>query len=355
MLNKKLQTLALEQYNILIGNFEVALKQVLNATQFSRLVIITDETVFEKVYQPCAELFPENTLVIQVPAGEQHKILDTCQIIWQALLENNIDRNALCINLGGGVIGDMGGFCAATYKRGIRFIQAPTTLLSQVDASIGGKLAIDFSDVKNSIGVFVQPHAVLVEPAFLNTLPPRELLSGFDEIVKHALIYDKALWKTLKTIETLTPQVVSEIIVPSLKVKQVIVEQDPFERNVRKALNFGHTVGHAVESFSFSTDAPLTHGEAIAVGMLCELELSHQLLKLPKKELIEARDYINKFYPKYSLSLDKIPEVINFMRNDKKNVGDSIRFSLIEKIGSFKVDIAIEPILIESVLCSLLN
>ncbi len=345
-----LQTLALEQYNILVGKFDVALKQTLENTEFSRLIVITDETVFEKVYLPRKKLFPENTLLIKVPAGEQFKILSTCEIIWKALLENNIDRNALCINLGGGVIGDMGGFCAATYKRGIRFVQVPTTLLSQVDASIGGKLAIDFSAVKNSIGVFVQPEAVLVDSEFLKTLSPRELLSGFAEIIKHALIYDKALWKKLKTIDTLTPETVSEIIIPSLEVKKIIVEQDPFERNVRKALNFGHTIGHAIESYSFSTDAPLTHGEAIAIGMLCELALSHQLLKLTKKELLEATDFINKFYPKYTLNQHKIPEVMNFMRNDKKNVGDSVRFSLIEKIGVFKVDIAVNQNHIEMIL-----
>ena len=341
------QTLGLEQYNILIGSFEESLKHTLETTQFSRLIVITDETVFAKIYKPRAILFPENTLVIQVRAGEQYKILDTCKIIWEELLRNNIDRNALCINLGGGVIGDMGGFCAATYKRGIRFIQAPTTLLSQVDASIGGKLAIDFSDVKNSIGVFVQPQAVLIDPTFLNTLSKREVLSGFAEIIKHALIDDTVLWKKLKSIESLTPQSVSEVIIPSLKVKRAIVEQDPFERNVRKALNFGHTIGHAVESYSFSTSKPLTHGEAIAIGMLCELELSHKLLQLPKEELLESKQFIDAHYPKYQVDGHKIPEIINFMRNDKKNVGDSIRFSLIEKIGTFKVDVAVETSIIE--------
>lgn len=346
-MEKTLQTLSLEQYNILVGNFEESLAQTLEADKFSRLVVITDRTIFEKIYKSRADLFPKNTLVIQVRAGEQNKILDTCKIIWEELLRNNIDRNALCINLGGGVIGDMGGFCAATYKRGIRFIQVPTTLLSQVDASIGGKLAIDFSDVKNSIGVFAQPYAVLIDPTFLNTLSPRELLSGFAEIIKHALINDTVLWKKLKTIDALTVQSVSEVIIPSLKVKREIVEKDPFEHNVRKALNFGHTIGHAVESYSFSTDKPLTHGEAIAVGMLCELELSHQLLQLPNEELSETQQFIKKHFPKYSFDAHKIPEILNFMRNDKKNVGNSIRFSLIEKIGTFKVDVAVSTKLIE--------
>ncbi len=348
-----MQTLKLEQYNILVGNFEASLKQTLEAAQFSRLVVITDETIFEKIYKPRAALFPKNTLVIQIRAGEQYKILDTCKIIWEELLRNNIDRNALCVNLGGGVIGDMGGFCAATYKRGIRFIQAPTTLLSQVDASIGGKLAIDFSDVKNSIGVFVQPYAVLIDPTFLNTLPERELLSGFAETIKHALIDDTVLWKKLKTIKALTPLTVSDIIIPSLKVKREIVEKDPFEHNVRKALNFGHTIGHAIESYSFSTKAPLTHGEAIAIGMLCELELSQQLLQFPKDELLEAKQFIDAHYPKYQLDAHKIPEIMNFMRNDKKNVGDSIRFSLIEKIGTSKVDVAVNAQLIEKSLRTL--
>lgn len=208
--------------------------------------------------------------------SERYKTLATCEQIWKAMLDARLDRKALVINLGGGVVGDMGGFCAATYKRGVDFIQIPTTLLAMTDAAIGGKLGIDFQGFKNVIGVFKSPAAVFIDPEFLKTLPARELHSGFAEVIKHALIGDMALWQNILELQGNTLQDIStadwiRFLEASVAVKIQVVCVDPHEHGVRSLLNFGHTFGHAIESYFLHTDDPLTHGEAVAIGMLCEL------------------------------------------------------------------------------------
>ena len=328
-----MQILELEDYNIYVGNdtWDILNDQVKNG-EYSKIVVIVDTNTNEH----CLPLFHHKVdfeyETIEILDGEIHINIDTCQFIWHKMMSLQFSRNGLVINLGGGVIGDMGGFCASTFKRGVDFIQMPTTLLSQVDASIGGKLGIDFQQIKNSIGVFNNPKVVYANFDFLKTLPAREIRSGFAEIIKHALIRDASQWKAIIEIQDLTEIDWSTYLVPSLKIKKEIVEIDPFEKGLRKALNFGHTIGHAIESHLLETDNRLLHGEAIAIGMICESYLS-QKVGLSKEELKEIETFLLRIYGKVKLPMDAFDEMLNVMRQDKKNIGNQINFTLLEASG----------------------
>lgn len=261
--------------------------------------------------------FETAPFVCVISPGEEQKNLSTCEKIWQAMLDTNLDRKSLVLNLGGGVIGDMGGFCAATWKRGIDFVHIPTTLLSMTDAAIGGKLGIDFQGLKNIIGVFRQPAAVFVDPAFLTTLPEREMRSGMAEVMKHALIAHEAPSWSSKLHEGsnwLT------ILKASIGVKVHIVTEDPHEKGLRMLLNFGHTIGHAIESYFLETDDPLTHGEAIAIGMICEM--------LDSPRLAEVTDCVMAAFPHRHIPESAFPAIWALMQQDKKNASGKVRMAL---------------------------
>ena len=334
-----MQTLQLADYQIVIGDFWKNFHDFLAGNNYSKIFILFDENTEEHCFIRYIEEFPmEKTHTMRIKSGELNKNLETCQIVWQKMFDGGADRKALFLNLGGGVIGDMGGFCASTFKRGIDFIQMPTTLLSMVDSSIGGKLGIDFYDVKNSIGVFANPKRVFISTAFLSTLPLREIRSGFAEIFKHALIQDVEQWHKLLKIKDLSAVNWDKYIVPSLKIKQRIVEIDPFEKGLRKALNYGHTIGHAVESMALATENPLTHGEAIAIGMVCEAYLSKILRGLPDLDLKDITNFVLKHYGKYDIQSFDTPQLIALMKQDKKNEDDAINFSLLNKAGDVAVN-----------------
>ena len=329
-----MQILELADYNIYVGNdtWDTLNSQVKDGN-YSKIIVILDNNT----YKHCLPLFKKNVdfeyQIIQIEAGEIYKDIDTSQFIWFKMMEMQLSRSGLVINLGGGVIGDMGGFCASTFKRGVDFIQIPTTLLSQVDASIGGKLGIDFQEIKNSIGVFNNPKAVYANFDFLKTLPEREIRSGFAEIVKHSLIKDNAQWKALLEIQDLTEIDWSTYLLPSLNIKKEIVEIDPFEKGLRKALNFGHTIGHAIESYFLEKENRLLHGEAIAIGMICESYLSTKIAGLEQAELEEIQTFLIKIYGKQDLPKGAFDEMLGVMRQDKKNVGHQINFTMLEKAG----------------------
>jgi 3-dehydroquinate synthase len=332
-------TLPLSDYNIYIGtDIWDALNGLIKEAAPSRIAVLVDENTKEF----CLPIFKEKTnfdyTVIEISSGELHKTIDTCQQIWGEMMSLKMNRNALLLNLGGGVIGDMGGFCASTFKRGMRFVQMPTTLLSQVDASIGGKLGIDFMDVKNSIGVFNNPQAVFVNTDLLETLSARELRSGYAEMIKHSLIANATDWKELLGLSDLAHIKWDKLLLSSLKVKQRIVEEDPFEHGIRKALNFGHTIGHAIESHFLHTEDRLLHGEAIAAGMICESYLSYLKSGLSKADLEEITTYLLKIYGKCSISDSVYPELLAIMRQDKKNVSTEINVTLLNKIGTCQVN-----------------
>lgn len=308
----------------------------LNENTYSKILVLVDENTHTNCYRILKNELPSHQ-VFEIKSGEIHKNLNTCEQIWQAMTEFEMDRKSLCINLGGGVIGDMGGFCAATYKRGIDFIQIPTTLLSMVDASVGGKLGIDFKGLKNHIGVFKEPKAVFIEPIFLQTLPENELRSGFAEIIKHCLIADKEKWKDLmnhppKNIHFSFFNI--DLIRHSIAIKSRIVSLDPEEKGLRKILNFGHTIGHAIETYLLENPIRrLLHGEAIAIGMICEGYLSVEKGFLAEEDFKNIQNFILQIYPKIELKDFEISLIAPLALQDKKNEHQKIQCTLLEGIG----------------------
>jgi 3-dehydroquinate synthase len=308
-----------------------------NEKKYSSIAVLTDSNTHKLCYPIVESTLPSHSIIV-IEAGEEHKNLDTCRIVWEKLTEHKLDRHSLLVIIGGGVIGDLGGFCAATYKRGIDFVLMPTTLLAQVDASVGGKLGIDFLHFKNHIGVFCEPVATLISPAFLKTLPHRELRSGFAEVIKHSIISDKQMWNTISK-KKLEEQDWDELIPHSVSFKKSVVESDPKERGLRKILNFGHTIGHAVESYFLETENRLFHGEAIAIGMITEAFIAKRKNLISKDELAQIESYLLEIYPKSPLpASDKI---IALMLQDKKNKGNKILMALPDGIGKAKWDIEV--------------
>lgn len=276
--------------------------------------------------------------IIEVPYGEEHKTIDYCIGIWDLLLDFGAERSSLIINVGGGVVTDMGGFAASTYKRGVKFIQVPTTLLSMVDASVGGKTGIDIRNVKNCIGTFTEPEAVLIDINFLETLDDRQLRSGFAEMLKHGLIADAGYFDELAL--TGYKNYTAGQIYRSVEIKHEVVKTDPREKGLRKTLNFGHTIGHAIEGYSLVNDKePLLHGEAIAAGMIAESWISYRKNGLAKEQLERITETFLSVYPKYNLKNGSFPELISLMKNDKKNQDGRIGIALLSKIGHCDFDV----------------
>jgi len=333
-----MERIPVSDYDILIGSIQSSLNELLNGFNDVKFFILTDENTYTYCLPLIEPLLQHKKYhLCTIPAGEINKSIGSCIKVWSAMTKAQLDRHSVMINLGGGMITDIGGFCASTYKRGITFIQIPTTLLSQVDASIGGKLGIDFEGYKNHIGIFRFPQTVLIDPVFLNTLSDRELKSGYAEVIKHALIADGDDWQNLSQIISLRPQDWTTIIRRSLEVKRKIVIADPYEKNERKLLNFGHTIGHAIESHYMETEHPLLHGEAIAAGMIYETKLSTLHLGLSEQKSSEIITYIKKIYGE-PVELE-LPNLMLTMKQDKKNNNNRISFSLLKDIGISKWDI----------------
>ncbi len=320
--------------NIYIGNDSFSnLNELLSSNNYSKIIVIVDENT-EKYCLPLINNFVKNYSLIKIESGEINKNIETCSFIWGELNNINADRNSLIINLGGGVICDMGGFVASTFKRGISFINIPTTLLSMVDASVGGKLGVDFNNVKNLIGLFKQPSSIFINPLFFKTLEERQFISGFAEVIKHALIFDCDYFKYINNSDIKTNDIINKIILKSVEIKNTVVTKDPEEKNLRKILNFGHTIGHAIETLSLEKDEdPLLHGEAVAIGMICESYLSFKQCNLSKEELNIVSNYILKYFKKYQLHNKDYDKYFGLMQLDKKNNNDLVNFTLIGKIG----------------------
>ncbi len=319
---------------------EEDLKKLLGQINFSRLFLLVDSNTALHCQPLIKEALPESTYILQVLPGEKHKTIETCMEIWAGMTNAGLDRKALVINLGGGVLGDMGGFCASIYKRGIRFITIPTTLLSQVDASVGGKLGVDFEGLKNHLGVFNEPETVLISSNFLSTLPEKEMRSGFAEIIKHGLIQDKAYFENLNLADWKNSNW-NQLIQHSIAIKSKVVEADPKEAGLRKILNFGHTIGHAFETYYLDGKKHLLHGEAIAAGMICEAWLSNQKAGLSQEELIKIEKTFFSIYGKINIEEAEINPILDFCIQDKKNEGNSLLFSLLNKIGDCQYNIPI--------------
>ncbi len=334
-----MKTLQSDNYLIYFDNTIAELAKFVLSGKYSKVFILTDENT-EKFCLPVVKQQLEAACqfeILRVDDGEESKTIAYCIDIWRNLIELGADRKSLLINLGGGVVSDMGGFAASTFKRGIDFVHIPTTLLSQVDASVGGKTGIDIDGIKNIIGTFTQPKAVFICYDFLKTLPERQILSGLAEMLKHGIIADVKYWNALKESDLSFPNI--ELIYQSIEIKNEVVLEDPTEQGLRKCLNFGHTIGHAVETYSLLNDAnPLSHGEAIAIGMICEAYISKQKVGLPDNQLAEITSVLNELYPKYQISESIFDNLFTLMQKDKKNQNGKINCTLIPAIGKCSID-----------------
>ncbi len=332
-----LSTISSPNYSIHIGDSSIELlSPFLKKNRFSKIFILVDENSLQHCLPQLVARVKKlsEAEIIELESGEKNKTIEVCTNVWRALGELGADRNSLLINLGGGVISDMGGFIASTFKRGIAFINIPTTLLAQIDASIGGKTGIDLDGLKNEIGVFTNPKELFIFTGFLRSLPRREMLSGFAEALKHGLIADVAYWEKLKLVNIADDVSWDEIILDSIHIKSEIVAADPFEAGRRKALNFGHTVGHALESFFLEGgEATLLHGEAVAAGMICEAWISNQLAGLQENELDDITHTLLQLYGSINVNMISDHRLIELMRHDKKNENGIIYFTLLDAIG----------------------
>ena len=320
-----------------------ALNEELHTGNYSTVFILVDENTHELCLpQFMAQITGDYSFeIIEIESGEINKTIETCVGVWEALSELGADRKSILINLGGGVLTDLGGFVASTFKRGISFINVPTTLLSMVDASVGGKTGVDLGSLKNQIGVINQPIMVLVIQDFLDTLENRQVESGFAEMLKHGLIKDKSYWNSLMTVSKLAEM--KGHILKSVEIKNEVVLLDPTEQHLRKILNYGHTLGHAIESYFLEseTKSTLLHGEAIAIGMITEGYLSHKLTGLSLSELGDIKNVFSQHYDKVVFTDNDITKILELLIFDKKNSHGNINFVLLRKIGEAVTDVNI--------------
>lgn len=318
------------------------LKQVLSILSHDKIFVLTDENTDSLCFRHIESLDEiKQAGKITIKAGDNNKNIESLASIWQFLSENGATRNSILINLGGGMITDIGGFAAASFKRGIKSINIPTTLLGAVDAAVGGKTGINFMGLKNEIGAFAPAETVLIDSVFFKSLDNANFLSGYAEMLKHGLISDDNTWSKLLRFDTssIDYELLRELVVESVLVKENIVEQDPFEKGLRKALNLGHTIGHAFESLSYTMAKPMQHGYAVAWGIICELYLSRVKCGFPKDKLWQTLSFIKENYGAFYFGCDEYEDLYKLMTHDKKNESaDRINFTLLEDVGKLALD-----------------
>lgn len=323
---------------IFSNNVSEAILSLVERLKPSSVHIISDENVCREVLPALKLDFP----VISVAPGDENKNLTSLSHIWRQLIMQGATRRSLVVNIGGGVVTDMGGFAAATFKRGVRFINVPTTLLAAVDAAVGGKTGINFLDFKNEIGAFCNADAVIISTVLFSTLPSRELLSGYAEMIKHGLLSSAEDYNSLLDFDILHANLerLLPLLEKSVKVKERIVEEDPHEKGLRRALNLGHTAGHAFESLAMQRSHPIPHGFAVAYGILVEMILSHTVFGFPSAELYRYASYLKEHgYGRPAFDCDDYPVLLELMRHDKKNdKPDAINFTLLREPGVAVID-----------------
>lgn len=316
----------------------------------SSIFVLVDDNTQKYCLDILKQKLSSGFKVISILPGEQYKTLDTCAFIWEKLSDKGADRKSLLINLGGGVVTDIGGFAASCFRRGISFIHIPTTLLCMVDAAIGGKNGVDFKHLKNQIGIIRPPKMILIDKDFLKTLPQEQIVSGFAEILKHGLIYSKSktYFDDCLSVDKLDFQNVKHLIDESINIKLQIVDKDVDEQGLRKVLNYGHTLGHAIESYRMGLEASkhLLHGEAIAVGLILETYISQKLLGFPESQLNQLKSFIHQYFPFQKFDKNDQSQIIELMKYDKKNTKNQINFVLLKKIGEPVLDQQVENDLI---------
>ena len=322
-------------------NFIQELDEAIGNQPSESIFVLTDENT-RKLCLPLVmqSVKLNNCRMICLPSGDENKNIESAVKIWQYLSENGATRKSLMINLGGGMITDIGGFTASTFKRGMRYINVSTTLLGAVDAATGGKTGVNFMGLKNEIGVFAPAETVLINVDFFKTLDGENLRSGYAEMVKHAMIDTREEWENvlkfdLENVDFVELRILLE---RSIRIKERVVEQDPYEANIRKALNLGHTFGHAFESWSYKTHKPVLHGYAVMWGLLCELYLSFVKLNFPKDELLRLRYLIKEYYGSFEFSCKEYDSLLELMTHDKKNDSKEINFTLLADIGDIRIN-----------------
>ena len=356
----------MQQQIIISNDIELDLATAVAESEHDRVFVLTDDTTHECCLPKVAALLAQyNAVPITIPHGDQHKTLAALGDVWTALQQGGATRHSLLINLGGGMITDLGGFAAATFKRGINFINIPTTLLAMVDAAVGGKTGINFGGLKNEIGAFADARFVIINTCFLDTLDAENLCSGYAEMLKHALISDERMWAEHVNFDLSQPDLaeLQRMVAESIAVKERIVAEDPHEHGIRKALNFGHTIGHALEEFALQQaggavvstaptnqttggaaispapkNRPLLHGYAVAFGLIGELYMSARKAGFPTERLHQTARFIRENYAQTEFTCNDYPTLLNLMRHDKKNTSGVINFTLLHNIGDIRIN-----------------
>lgn len=332
-----------KQEIIICNNLKTDLERVMSSHKFDKLFILTDS----HTYYNCLPLIKDINLInkashITIGVEDTNKNLETLAYVWLKLSNEGATRHSLLINLGGGMVTDLGGFAAATFKRGISFINIPTTLLSMIDAAVGGKTGINFNGLKNEIGAFALASEVIIDSEFLKTLDYNNVISGYAEMLKHGLISTSDNWTELLSFDfnnEIDYKQLQYLIGKSVLIKEDIVKQDPYEKGIRKSLNLGHTIGHAFESFSLKNENPVLHGYAVAWGLVCELYISHLKAGFPKEELRQTVSFIKEHYGKLHFSCKDYDTLYEFMKHDKKNESaGAVNFTLLSDIGDIKIN-----------------
>lgn len=335
----------MQQQIIISNDIEHDLATAVAESEHDRVFVLTDDTTHECCLPKVAALLAQYDAVpITIAHGDQHKTLAALGDVWTALQQGGATRHSLLINLGGGMITDLGGFAAATFKRGINFINIPTTLLAMVDAAVGGKTGVNFGGLKNEIGVFADARFVIINTCFLDTLDAENLCSGYAEMLKHALISNEHMWAEHVNFDLSQPDLaeLQRMVAESIAVKERIVAEDPHEHGIRKALNFGHTIGHALEEFALQQttpgNRPLLHGYAVAFGLIGELYMSARKAGFPTERLHQTARFIRENYAQTEFTCNDYPTLLNLMRHDKKNTSGVINFTLLHNIGDIRIN-----------------
>lgn len=331
----------MEQKIIISENLERDIVSAMSECEHDRVFVLTDTNTHTLCWNKISQYKSlENTLPICIGATDTNKNLSSLSSVWQSLSTNGATRHSLMINLGGGMVTDLGGFAAATFKRGINFINIPTTLLAMVDASVGGKTGINFGGLKNEIGAFADARFVIISTQFLDSLDSQNICSGYAEMLKHALISDKRMWAEHVNFDLAQPDLrqLQHMVADSVRVKQRIVNEDPHEHGIRKALNLGHTIGHAIESLCMEQGHPILHGYAVAYGLVCELYMSARHTGFPTTRMQQTARFIIDNYGRPQLTCDDYPRLLELMHHDKKNTAGHINFTLLAGIGDIKIN-----------------
>lgn len=331
----------MEQKVIITNNATEELENIISESKNDKFFILTDSNTNKNCLNMlhCSELIA-NAHIIAIKADDTNKNIESTAHVWKELSDNGCTRHSCLINIGGGMVTDLGGFAASTFKRGIDFINIPTTLLSMVDASVGGKTGINFNGLKNEIGVFNDAKAVIIDTAFLKTLDQHNICSGYAEMLKHSLLKDYKMWVQHINFNLYSPDFdpLLNMIKESVEVKERIVSEDPHESGIRKALNLGHTAGHAFESYAMHTNRPILHGYAVAYGIICELYLSHALQGFPLDKMRQTVNFIKENYGRMNITCDDYESLYSLMKHDKKNTGNEINFTLLKDVGDIKIN-----------------